>query len=789
MNRLILILLSIGLVAWSAIGQPVANYVIDDGTGESSLGLGNSDVVWLNQFNSIPGKELITEIQIAFGANINQEGPPDGSPVTVGIWSDPTNDGNPGDAILLQSLNASILNSHTDTFVSFTLPQPQLIPVGDSFFVGFRSVSAGANFAIARDTNTLLNDRSWLAYDNLPNSLNLSDLDGGNALINSFNGWGFPGVALIRAIGVSSNLQGNQGGPIVAPIVDQEVTINTAPSPIDIFLGDPIFHGRDIELRIESDNQFILPNDDILLGRPGQDILLGEQPNDRLLPGGGFLPENPPPFGGGNDLLNGGGPADLLLGQGIQADQIDHRVIIMPPLRRIGSANLTVTATNPNGDERTLQFGISIISNEIIIIDDGDAGFSTSGIWGKSNALFSHDGDSLITDHAGSTAKYTPDLPGPGTYAVFAKWASRNPTGGQFDRDHGARYTVSHAGGTMTTTVNQRQNDGKFNLIGIYDFVGDGSDCVILERVNVIGGFTNADAIRFVATNSTDGNEQPGDLIIDNLSAGFSTSSHWHQSNATDGYAGDSLFTELVGNTATFIPETAPDGIHEVYVHSSARSSRGRFYNRDSKAQFEVRHAMGTSMVEVNQNVLPGQWVFIGAFQFDASGDASVKLTRNNEDSSQKTVADAVRFTELQPIRSIEVIVDNNDSGFSSFGAWSESNALDEYLQSSLAGFGAGTSAKWTPELPMAGKYQVFAHWANQGSNGAIRRDSKAWYEVQHGGEKSIVRINQNSNGGNWVSIGTFDFTGDGSEFVELFSGFASQASISADAIRFLLVD
>ena len=784
MNRLTLILLSAVLVAWSAIGQPAANYAIDDGAGESSLGLVNSDIVYLNQFDSLPGMDVITDIQIAFGANTNQDPPPNGSPVTVGIWSDPNNDGNPEDAILLQSVNGSIQNSHTDTFVSFPLPQPQLIPVGDSFFVGFRSVSAGPNFPLARDKNTILNDRSWLAFSVLPNTLDVNDLDGVNTGdFDTFDGFGFPGVALIRAVGAPSY----QPKPLIAPIPDQEVFVNSTLTPIDLFLGDPLFPGRDIEVRIESDNQFILPNDDILLARPGQDILLGEQPNDRLLPGGEFLPLNPPPFGGGNDLLNGGGPVDQLLGHGIQADQIDHRQIILPPLRRTGSANLTVTATNPNGEEATIQFGISIISNDIIIIDDGDPGFSTTGVWGKSNALYSHGGDSLISDHAGSQATYKPELSGPGTYAVYAKWASIDPNGGQFARDHGARYTVNHIGGSMTTIVDQTQNDGKFNLIGIYDFAGDDSDCVILERLNVIGGFTSADAIRFVSTFSTNGNEQPGDLIVDNLSPGFSTSGNWHLSNATDGYAGGSLFTGVVGNSATFTPESAPDGIHEVYVHFSARNARGRNYRRDSRAQYEVQHAMGTSIVEVNQNVLPGQWVFIGGFQFDSA--ASVVLSKINKDSSASLVADAVRFTPLQPIRSTEVIIDNKDAGFSSFGNWIESNALDEYLQSSLAGFGAGTSAKWTPELPVAGRYQVFAHWANQGSDGPLRRDSKAWYSVQHGGQQSIVRVNQNTNGGNWVSIGTFDFTGDGSESVELFSGFASQASISADAMRFLLAE
>ncbi|MBT5925972.1 MAG: hypothetical protein HOH33_05085 [Verrucomicrobia bacterium] len=579
-------------------------------------------------------------------------------------------------------------------------------------------------------------------------------------------------------------------GPTVSHLDDVEVIIGNSPAPIPFFIGAPGFNGQDIEVKIESDNQFILSNDDILHGRPGDEILLGEDPHDRILPGGEFFPENPPPFGGGNDLLGAGGPIDELLGQGIPVDQIDRRVIILPTLRRLGSANLTITATNPNGITENFRFGVNVISDEVIIIDDGDPGFATQGNWGDSNALGAYNGDSLFSDQPGSKAIFTPELPGAGTFAVYARWAGRQANGpGNYDRDQGARFVVNHVGGATSTMIDQNRGGGRFNLLGIFDFSGDGNENVTLERVNVLGGFTSADAVRFVSSPSTDGNEQPGDLIVDNLSLGFSTSGAWHESNANDEYAGSSLFTEVNGNMAAFSAGVALDGIQEVYVRSSGRSPRGGFYNRDSQAQYQVKHANGTAMVKVNQNVLPGQWVFVGAYPFSAENEASVKLTRNNDDTSQKTSADAVRFTALQPVRSNEVIIDNQDAGFTSFGNWIESNALDEYLQSSLAGFGFGTTAKWTPELPAAGKYQVFAHWANQRSDGPAPRDSKAWYEVRHGGQKTTVRINQNKNGGNWTSIGTFDFVADGSEFVELFHGFQDNAAVSADAIRFLLVD
>ena len=74
----------------------------------------NSMAIWFNQFDVIPGQTTITSIEIAWGSPFLPS-QIDGLPIKVGIWSDPNNDGNPSDAVLLASFAGTIQHSATDT--------------------------------------------------------------------------------------------------------------------------------------------------------------------------------------------------------------------------------------------------------------------------------------------------------------------------------------------------------------------------------------------------------------------------------------------------------------------------------------------------------------------------------------------------------------------------------------------------------------------------------------------------------------------------------------------------
>ena len=115
-------------------------YQIDDGT-VSPAGLGRGyfgalTSVWLNGFQVQAGMETITTVSIMFGAApIGDSLPANGSPVTVVLYTDPTNDGNAVDGALQRQVAGTVQSADTGTFVDFAIPSITL-PAGSWFYVG-----------------------------------------------------------------------------------------------------------------------------------------------------------------------------------------------------------------------------------------------------------------------------------------------------------------------------------------------------------------------------------------------------------------------------------------------------------------------------------------------------------------------------------------------------------------------------------------------------------------------------------------------------------------------------
>jgi hypothetical protein len=134
------------------------------------------------------------------------------------------------------------------------------------------------------------------------------------------------------------------------------------------------------------------------------------------------------------------------------------------------------------------------------------------------------------------------------------------------------------------------------------------------------------------------------------------------------------------------------------------------------------------------------------------------------------------------------VIVDNQDAEFTSTGVWNESATTDEFRASSLFSSGGGGKATFTPAGLMQGDYQVFAWWSASLQDGRTPpRASQVHYEINHGLTQNTVLVDQRSQSGQWVSLGTYSFDGLGGESVAVSLPFsASSLSVSADAIAFV---
>jgi len=84
---------------------------------------------------------------------------------------------------------------------------------------------------------------------------------------------------------------------------------------------------------------------------------------------------------------------------------------------------------------------------------------------------------------------WTPTLPSAGSWRILVRWpASSGNTAS-------AQYTVTHAGGTSTVTLNQKQNGGVWNSLGTYSLTPGAGHKVTLAAST--DGTTIADAILF----------------------------------------------------------------------------------------------------------------------------------------------------------------------------------------------------------------------------------------------------------------------------------------------------
>jgi hypothetical protein len=111
------------------------------------------------------------------------------------------------------------------------------------------------------------------------------------------------------------------------------------------------------------------------------------------------------------------------------------------------------------------------------------------------------------------------------------------------------------------------------------------------------------------------------------------------------------------------------------------------------------------------------------------------------------------KFT-IPPI-SYDIFVDDVDAEFE--GAWGgPSVAVSGYYGTGYryrwAGSGSNT-ATWPFHVLQAGSWEVFAKWTS-GSN----RATNAPYTINHADGSSTVRVNQENNGGEWVSLGIYGF-------------------------------
>lgn len=136
-----------------------------------------------------------------------------------------------------------------------------------------------------------------------------------------------------------------------------------------------------------------------------------------------------------------------------------------------------------------------------------------------------------------------------------------------------------------------------------------------------------------------------------------------------------------------------------------------------------------------------------------------------------------------------QVVVDNSDAGFSiTFGTgWSTGTSAGgkygpDYLFASAVGASGNPTnlAEWRPNLAQD-TYSVQV-WYPAGSN----RADDTPFTVHHASGSNTIRINQQTNGGQWVTLGIFDFDAGTNGYVEIGNDAQSGQVVIADAVRWV---
>jgi hypothetical protein len=94
--------------------------------------------------------------------------------------------------------------------------------------------------------------------------------------------------------------------------------------------------------------------------------------------------------------------------------------------------------------------------------------------------------------------------------------------------------------------------------------------------------------------------------------------------------------------------------------------------------------------------------------------------------------------------------------------------------------------AKWTPNLPVSGRWGVYVYIPNYTHTMAVT--GQARYQVKHANGTTTVVVDQNQSLCSWRKLGTFNFTAGTSGYVYMgdYTGDSVAKLIAADAIRFI---
>ncbi|MER7176995.1 family 16 glycosylhydrolase [Streptomyces mesophilus] len=216
-------------------------------------------------------------------------------------------------------------------------------------------------------------------------------------------------------------------------------------------------------------------------------------------------------------------------------------------------------------------------------------------------------------------------------------------------------------------------------------------------------GETTWDYFRYYAPVTSPDDESADTVVVDNGDSAYTETGSWTD-EITDGHR--EVFgyqdkevrrSDDPGAAARWTPKLKSAQAYEVFVWNPSFLKTGH-----KAATYTVTHDGGASDVVVDQAEAGQQWVSLGSYRMTPGAGRGVRVS-GGPSGSGVLRADAAKFVP-------SVVVDNGDDGYREQGTWRASDTVTGWRGSGTRwASAAGSTARWTPDLPKSTTYDVYA--------------------------------------------------------------------------------
>jgi hypothetical protein len=263
----------------------------------------------------------------------------------------------------------------------------------------------------------------------------------------------------------------------------------------------------------------------------------------------------------------------------------------------------------------------SDVNTNMVIVDNGGSGYSTTGTWTDSTAASYYWGTNYqytaVSATETATSQYTPNIPQSGYYTVYVYYTEGTNRAAQ------AKYTVRHTGGETIVSVNQQAHGTVWVKIGTFYFNAGSSaaegSVVLSNQGTDTSNVVIADAVRFgggmgdvtVSGSPTSGHprwEEAARIYVE-----FTTNKRYLSSRWTDSRSRPELseFIKESGDDAVFISlHTNASGAHTASGTTTFTYSSTGWDGPDESppGSLDLRHYVHSEIINDIHNAYDAAW-------------------------------------------------------------------------------------------------------------------------------------------------------------------------------------